>query len=183
MGKTSYALAVAACALACVAQAQTSVYRWIDKDGRVQYSSEPPPADAANVTQKSMGGGASTEGQMPFATREAMKRNPVTLYVSNNCGELCADGRNLLSQRGIPYTERNAETNPADADKLKQIVGALQVPLLMVGDRPVKGFDQGNWNSALDAAGYPRTRLPGQAAPRPAPAPEPAAAAPDTAPK
>jgi glutaredoxin len=112
-----------------------------------------------------------------------MKRNPVTLYVSNNCGELCSDGRNLLSQRGIPYTERNAETNPADAEKLKQIAGALQVPLLMVGDRPVKGFDQGNWNSVLDGAGYPRTRLPGQAAPRPTPAPEPAPESTGAAPK
>lgn len=183
MGKTAIALGLVACALACAAQAQTSIYRWVDKDGKVQYSSEPPPADAANVTQKRMGGSGSDEGQMPFATREAMKRNPVTLYVSNNCGELCADGRNLLSQRGIPYTERNAESNPADAEKLKQIIGALQVPLLMVGDRPVKGFDQGNWNSALDGAGYPRTRLPGQPVPRSTPAPEPAAEATDAAPK
>ena len=174
MEKTLIALALVACALACAAQAQSNVYRWVDKDGKVHFSSEPPPADAANVTQKRLGAASADEGQMPFATREAMKRNPVTLYVSNNCGELCADGRNLLASRGIPYTERNAETNPADAEKLKQIVGALQVPLLMVGERPVKGFDQGVWNSALDGAGYPRTRLPGQAAgPRPAPA-EPA---------
>ena len=96
-----------------------------------------------------------------------MKTSPVTLFVSNNCGDLCADGRKLLSNRGVPFTERNAETNPADAEKLKQLVGALQVPLLMVGERPVKGFDAGTWNSALDAAGYPRTKLPGQVGPRP----------------
>jgi glutaredoxin len=178
MRTSTIALALAACAVAGAALAQTSVYRWVDKDGKVHYSSEQPPADAANVTQKSMGSGGVDEGQLSFATREAMKRNPVTLFVSNNCGELCSDGRNLLHSRGIPYTERNAETNPADAEKLKQIVGALQVPLLMVGERPVKGFDQGNWNSVLDGAGYPRTRLPGQAAgPRPPePAPEAAAA-------
>ena len=167
MGNTKLALAIAACALACAAQAQTSVYRWVDKDGKVQFTSEPPPADATNVTQKRMGGSGSDEGQLPYATQQAMKRNPVTLYVSNNCGDLCADGRKLLADRGIPYTERNAETNPADADKLKQLVGALQVPLLTVGDRSVKGFDAGNWNSALDGAGYPRTKLPGQAGPRP----------------
>ena len=178
MEMTKIALALVACALACAAQAQSNVYRWVDKDGKVHFSSEPPPADAANVTQKRMGAASVDEGQMPFATREAMKRNPVTLFVSNNCGALCADGRNLLSSRGIPYTERNAEANPADAEKLKQIVGALQVPLLMVGERPVKGFDQGVWNSALDGAGYPRTRLPGQAAgPIPTPPAEPA---PDT---
>lgn len=162
MKTTGIVLAIAGCALAFAAAAQSNVYRWVDKDGKVHYSSEPPPSDAANVTQKRMGGGSSDEAQLPFATQQAMKRNPVTLYVSNNCGELCADGRTLLANRGIPYSERNAEANPADAEQLKQIVGALQVPLLMVGERPIKGFDAGTWNSVLDGAGYPRTKLPGQ---------------------
>jgi len=44
--------------LACVvlqtqAQAQAQVYKWIDKDGKVQYSDAPPPAGAgASVPQK-----------------------------------------------------------------------------------------------------------------------------------
>jgi|SRR4051812_23575540 glutaredoxin len=171
------ALTVIALAVASIAQAQTNVYRWVDKDGKVQYSSEPPPSDAANVTQKRMGSSGGDDSSLPYATREAAKRNPVTLYVSNNCGELCADGRALLGNRGVPYAERNAEANPADADKLKQIAGALQVPLLMVGDRPVKGFDASVWHSALDGAGYPRTRLPGQVANRPAAPEAPAEAA------
>ena len=95
MVKTRIALALVACAMAAAASAQSSVYRWVDKDGKVHYSSEPPPGDAANVTQKRMGGGGADEGQLPYATQQAMKSNPVTLYVSNNCGELCADGRSL----------------------------------------------------------------------------------------
>ncbi len=170
MKRTGVALILAACAVAATASAQSSVYKWVDKDGKVHYSSEPPPSDAANVTQRRMGGGGADEAQLPYATQQAMKTSPVTLYVSNNCGELCADGRSLLQNRGIPYAERNAETNPQDTEKLKHIVGALQVPLLMVGDRPVKGFNEGTWNSTLDSAGYPRTRLPGQQGPRP---PEP----------
>ena len=51
--------------------------------------------------------------------------------------------------------------------KLKQLIGALQVPLLVVGTQPVKGFNESSWNSALDSAGYPRTKLPGQQGPRP----------------
>jgi glutaredoxin len=175
--KMRHLVACCAALAACAALAQTNVYRWVDKDGKVQYSSEPPPSDAANVTQKRMGSSGGDDSSLPYATREAAKRNPVTLYVSNNCGELCADGRALLGNRGVPYAERNAEANPADADKLKQIAGALQVPLLMVGDRPVKGFDASVWHSALDGAGYPRTRLPGQVANRPAAPEAPAEAA------
>jgi type 1 fimbria pilin len=73
MGKTKIALALAACALAGIAAAQTSVYRWVDKDGKVHFSGEPPPADATGVTQKRVGGGGGTvdEGQLP--TRRARR--------------------------------------------------------------------------------------------------------------
>lgn len=162
MGKTGISAAIAASLLACAAQAQTSVYRWVDKDGKVHFSSEAPPPDAANVTEKRMGGGGAGEVNLPYATQQAMKTNPVTLYIGNQCGDLCTEGRALLDNRGIPYAERNAEANRADADKLKQLVGSLEVPVLLVGDKPVKGWDAGTWNSALDSAGYPRTKLPGQ---------------------
>jgi len=52
-----------------------------------------------------------------------------------------------------------------------------------VGEQKVKGYDEDTWNSALDSAGYPRTRLPGQpvaasGSPPPAPAATPRAPAP-----
>ena len=43
-------LAVALC-FAAAADAQTNVYRWVDKDGKVQYSDTPPPKDAKSATQ------------------------------------------------------------------------------------------------------------------------------------
>lgn len=144
------------------AQAQSTVYRWVDKDGKVHFSDAPPAADAKDVTQKQMGGGAVDESQLPYATQIAMQRNPVTLFTSNGCGDYCVQGRTLLSNRGIPFAERNAEVNPADAEALKKLIGELQVPVLVVGSSTLKGYDEGSWQSALDTAGYPRTRLPGQ---------------------
>lgn len=173
MRTTAIALALAACTLAWDAGAQSTLYRWVDKDGKVHFTDSPPPDDAANVQQKRYGSGYVEEGQLPYATQMAMKRYPVSVFTSNGCGDLCTQGRALLTSRGIPYTERNAEANPADAEALKGLIGALQVPLLVVGDKTVRGFDEGNWNAALDAAGYPRTKLPGQISPR-QPAPEPA---------
>jgi glutaredoxin len=167
MGKARIALAVAACVAAGAAWAQSSVYRWVDKDGKVHFSSEPPPSDAQNVTEKRMGGGNTAAGQLPYATQMAMKSNPVTLYVSNSCGDYCAQARQLLANRGIPYTEKNAEASPEDTEKLRELIGALQVPVLLVGKTPHKGFAENTWQSALDGAGYPRTRLPGQPGPRP----------------
>jgi glutaredoxin len=148
-------LLVGAVFAAISAQAQT-VYRWVDKDGKVQYSDTPPPADAKSSQQKRMGGGSAGDEQVPYAVQMAIQRNPVSVFVTA-CGEPCSGARALLAKRGIPYTERDPENNAADAEALKKLAGSLQVPVLVVGDNSIKGFLESSWNSALDAGGYPRT--------------------------
>jgi glutaredoxin len=158
-------LLIALLALALPATAQ--VYKWVDKDGKVQYTEFPPPKDAKNVSEKSYrGGGPSSEEQVPYATRVASQRHPVTLYVSTQCGDYCDQGRALLSKRGVPFAEKNAQADQAAQDTLMKLAGSLAVPFLRVGESNVHGFDEGAWNSALDRAGYARTRLPGQPGPQ-----------------
>jgi glutaredoxin len=160
-------LAAALALAATAAQAQSTVYRWVDKQGNVQYTDTPPPADAKSVTEKRMrGGGPSSEEQVPYATQMAAKRNPVTLYVSSDCGDFCSQGKALLSQRGVPFTEKNAQMDQEAQDALMKAAGSLSVPFLVIGSSNVRGFDQESWHSALDRAGYARTRLPGQPGPR-----------------
>jgi glutaredoxin len=159
------AIAVALLFAGLQAQAQSTVYRWVDKDGKVQFSDAPPPADARNASSRTLGGGVVEEGQVPYATQIATQRNPVTLYASPDCGELCALGRELLAKRGVPFSEKDAKAREV-ADELKQLVGVVQVPVLKVGANPVKGFSEELWNGALDQAGYAPSRLPGQPAAR-----------------
>lgn len=176
------AVLAAALAAGLAAQAQTNVYRWTDKDGKVHFSDTPPPEEAKSVSQKRMGGGYVDQSQLPYATQVAMKRNPVTLYVGTQCGDPCASGRDLLAGRGVPFTEHNAQANATENEALRKASGGLEVPFLLVGENKLKGYDEGSWNAALDAAGYPRTRLPGQPPAAPASpaaeAPKPAAPAP-----
>lgn len=182
------AILVAALPIAFGAAAQTNVYKWTDADGKVHFSDTPPPPQASkNVVEKRMGGGTVESSQLPYATQLAMKSSPVTLYTAPQCGKPCEDGRELLASRGIPYTERDAQANRADAEAVKKAIGALQVPVLMIGGDALKGYDPGSWHGALDTAGYPRTKLPGTLPPKPVvaapppppPAPEPAAAPPE----
>ncbi len=147
-------------------QAQSTVYRWVDKDGKVQFSDSPPPADAKDSTQRRMGGGLVDEGQVPYATQMATRRSPVVLFVSDECGDVCVKGRALLNRRGIPFSERNAKSSPETLAELTRLAGGPQVPLLLVGDNAVKGYLEEEWQSALDEAGYARSRLPGQPGPR-----------------
>ena len=157
--------ALAALLFACIdSRAQTNVYRWTDKDGKVHFSDTPPPADASSSSQKRMGGGYVESDNLPYATQIAARRHPVTLYTGGECGTPCSQGRDLLSKRGIPFMERDAGASAADGEALKKLIGSLEVPTLVIGEGKIKGYEEGQWQGALDGAGYPRTRLPGQAA-------------------
>lgn len=169
------------CALG--AAAQTSVYRWVDKDGKVHFGDAPPPADAKGVEQKRVGN-APVDPDLPYQTQVAARRSPVTLFVAAGCGEPCNSARDLLGRRGIPYGVRDPMVNAADAAALTKLAGKLEIPVIVVGATHVKGFEEGQWQSALDAAGYPRALPPGARAPAPIaaiPDPPPAAGEPPAA--
>jgi glutaredoxin len=174
--RTMQLAVLAVATLAAVSLAQTNVYRWTDKDGKVHFSDAPPPEDAKDAAQKRMGGGGPEDGSLPYATQMATRRNPVSLFTSSDCGDPCASARDLLEKRGVPYTERNPMASKADLEAMKGLGGEGFVPTLVVGSSNLKGFDEARWNSALDSAGYLRTRLPGQGSMR-RPSPE---AKPDT---
>ncbi|PZP62925.1 MAG: glutaredoxin family protein [Azospira oryzae] len=133
--------------------AQQTLYRWVDEKGRVHYTDVPPPASAKEKEAKKMGGGAGSTA-LPFAVRQAASRYPVTLY-AGDCGEPCDLARQLLEERGIPYTEKDGRL-PAEQAELKKLAGALEVPVLKVGSQVIKGFEASQWHLTLDAAGYPR---------------------------
>lgn len=144
------------CLLAGLAQAG-QMYRWVDADGKVHYTDQPPPASVKNVEEKNLGGGSTIEtSELPYAAQQAVKNFPVTLYVSD-CGKSCDSAREHLRQRGIPYTSKNPQSSKADYDALKKLVGEGYVPVLVVGTAASKGYNKEAWDAALDNAGYPKS--------------------------
>jgi glutaredoxin len=148
-------LLVGISAMTISAIAQTNMYRWVDKDGKVHFSDQPPPQTEKNVQQKRIQGNVIEVDKMPFATRDAMKKNPVVLYTAANC-DACKEGRTLLTTRGIPFTEKVVDKDQKLLDELKKTAGETSVPMLMIGNNPIKGYETVQWQSALDTAGYPR---------------------------
>ena len=141
--------------LATAASAQ-EIFRWVDKDGKVHYGdSLPPPVEVKSSQTKKLGDSVIEQEAVPYGVSTAMKNNPVTLY-ANNCGEGCTNAKALLAKRGIPFTEKNPETDAVAAAALKALVGALRVPTIAIGANNLQGFEEEGWNAALNAAGYPR---------------------------
>jgi len=166
--------------------AQQTIYKWVDKDGKTIFSDTPPPKDVTSSTQKTVASDSASSAipGLPYATQVAMERNPVTLFTGDECGVYCDQGRAYLSKRGVPFRERNINVDPKAVADVKTAVGSLLIPVLTIGGSTLKGYDEGQWTSSLDGAGYPRTALPNQPNPRATPpaaprkAPEPVVATP-----
>jgi glutaredoxin len=145
------ALALAAGA----ALAQSQVYRYVDKDGKVVYTDRLPPDAAKDVQAKRLGGNFVQSDDMSLATREATERFPVKLYTFP-CGEVCRAAEALLNRRGVPYTSIAVDT-PEGSELLMKATGELQAPVLQIGDKQfAKGYSEARWTSMLDEAGYPK---------------------------
>ncbi len=60
-----------------------------------------------------------------------------------------------MRARGIPISERRIETE-ADLRKLQAMeIPSTGFPVLVVGQDRMIGFESGQWQRMLDAAGYP----------------------------
>lgn len=153
-------LALLFTALAGPAAAQ---YKIVGPDGRVTYTDRPPTEATGRVSTLGRGGAAAaaaTEASLlPFELRQVVARYPVTFFSGENC-QPCDAARQLLQQRGVPYTERRVSSDE-DQQALERLVGGRMIPAMTVGAQPLRGFNPGDWASFLDAAGYPReSRLP-----------------------
>jgi glutaredoxin len=169
----------------CAGAQAGQLYRWTDEEGRVHYTDQPPPKNAKTAEVRKLGDKAP-DPNMPYPLKQAMKNFPVTLY-SIDCGDICTKATALLNKRGIPYTDRNAREDEAREALGKLTEGKLEVPTLVVGKQVLRGFEEGAWHAALDAAGYPKTGIlppkePTKQAQAPAAASKPPAGAPQPAP-
>ena len=127
-------------------------YKVVGPDGRVTYTDR-PPVDRPSQAVKSSGTAAGNV-DLPYALRNVVARYPVTLYTGTSCAP-CDAGRNLLKSRGIPFTEKTVNTSD-DARALQSREGTNQVPVIRIGSKQIAGYEQGEWTSYLDAAGYPK---------------------------
>jgi hypothetical protein len=151
-----------------------TMYRWVDAEGKVHYTDQPPPESAQGVQKMRPAGIVEDTTQQPYAVQQAAKKHPVVLYVSD-CGEVCDKAREHLKRRGVPHTARNPQEADV-AEALRKLIGGLQVPVLVVGSSVEKGYEAGAWDAALDVAGYPKSNPLARPAPAKSPAPRPAQA-------
>jgi glutaredoxin len=111
------------------------VFKSVDKNGRVTYSEMPPlPGSGDKLTADS-----ASSPSLPTA----------------NCGP-CVNAKLMLSQRGVPFTERTVSSNE-DIDAYKKLNSDNNFPLATIAAQQLKGYEETEWTKYLDAAGYPKS--------------------------
>jgi glutaredoxin len=141
--------------VATLGSAQAGTFRWVDKSGKVQYG-DVPAEEATQLEKKKFGLAPEVEdANLPYATRHAHQNSPVTFYSAGNCTDPCKLARDFLNKRGIPFAEKSLSAKE-EIDDFKQQSGTDAVPALTVGKTWLKGFEAGQWDNALDVAGYPK---------------------------
>jgi glutaredoxin len=157
-------------ALAGLAVPVAAQYKVVEPSGRISYTDRPPTDGSARVTTLGREPIATTpapQDALPQDLRQVTTRFPVTLYSAADCPP-CDGARQLLLQRGVPFSEKLIVSD-ADAAALESLSGARTVPTVTIGAQVLRGLSPGEWASYLDLAGYPReSKLPKGWQPAPA---------------
>lgn len=156
----SSSITVLCCALLASTGAQ-ALYKVVGPDGKVSYTDQAPTVEdkAGQVTPiRASGSTAPTRptANLPYELRQVASSYPVTLYTMKLDCAPCEQGRALLKQRGVPFTERMV-ISKADLEALKSLTGSQTAPVMVVGSQVNQGFSEAVWNQYLDLAGYPKT--------------------------
>ncbi|MDD5127274.1 MAG: Uxx-star family glutaredoxin-like (seleno)protein [Dehalococcoidales bacterium] len=65
----------------------------------------------------------------------------VKIYTTPTCG-YCQMAKRFLAERGVAYEEYDVSHDPTAADEMVRLTGQMGVPVIMVDDEVVIGFDR-----------------------------------------
>ncbi len=146
------------------ASAAVTVLECIDGAGNASFRDKCPPGSTKAGDKVLLG----VSAKKAKTVEEIAAANPVVVYSVPNC-DPCDLVRNVLSTRGVPFTEKNVQDNATIQTELKTKTGDLSVPAVLIGATALQGYNRAALDSALSRAGYP---VPDAAAPTGAAAPQ-----------
>jgi len=145
-------LALLACLLAAAAQAQ--VYKWTDSNGKTHYGDKAP--DDSNAQQVKIDV-RSYEGPVEVTDWAAIIRKrsvpgparakSITMYSTSWCPH-CKRAKMYFAEHNIAYEDIDVEASEKNKRDFKALGGG-GVPLILVGDKAMRGFDAKKMDALL----------------------------------
>ncbi len=147
---------------ACLAwpPAQAQLYKWTDEQGRIHYSDKAPDhgkGKAAVIRIESYSGPAvvsTLEKSTPAAQagQPTAAKGRVKLLTTSWCG-YCRQARAYLNSRGIPFEDLDVEKSAQGQQEYRELRGR-GVPIILVGDQRMNGYNQAKLDTMLRIAGH-----------------------------
>ena len=91
---------------------------------------------------------ANVELEDLLAKQATEKKTQVVIYSTSWCS-VCKNAKRFMDSKGIKYREVDVEKSAEGAAEYRQQGGDGSVPLIVIGDKKVKGFDPHAFDSIL----------------------------------
>jgi len=69
-------------------------------------------------------------------------QKPVTIYSTPTC-HFCHMAREFFTEKGVQFTNYDVASDAAKRQEMIQMTGQLGVPVIVIGDEVMVGFDRG----------------------------------------
>jgi len=125
--------------------ARGEIYKWVDAEGKVQFSDQPPAqteSEEIRLAPINTYRGVDVEEYQTPDTNGQRGRRPkqVVMYSAPWCG-ICTRARRFFQAEGIPFQERDIE-NSRSARREWERMNASGVPVILVGGKRMNGFSE-----------------------------------------
>ena len=151
MKKSIYRLVCGLISLLPLSVPALTVVECVERDGSTWFRDKCPPETKLKSTQEFRGKPKEIEPSIEDITTD----HPIVLFTAVNC-EACTLVRDQLTNRGLPFTEKDSSQDPNTQTELAKVTGGpLTVPTITIGEFRFTGYNRKNIKSALDNAGYP----------------------------
>lgn len=122
---------------ACVLLADTAsakIYKWKDADGKVHFGDRPPENQKVDEIK------APAEPARDSTSSDASNQPDIVIYTTSWCG-YCKKAKAYFSVNNMPYKEYDIEKDRF-AKREYDNIGGKGVPVILVGDQRMNGFDK-----------------------------------------
>jgi glutaredoxin-like YruB-family protein len=126
-----------------IASAAT-LYRWVDDQGVVHVSENPPEGKMA-VAQAVVGEGADKGPKVEEKKEFSVRPGEVTIYTTPTC-PWCHRTKAWMRDKKIRYREVDVTSDKKGLEEMVRISGQTGVPVIVVGDEVIVGFKESRLN-------------------------------------
>lgn len=146
-----FTLALCAALIVQTPPALAEIYKWTDSNGKTHFSDAAPAEHKAQTitldnintfADVSISDAPEFHGFYKPESKPRVKN--VVMYSTARCG-YCKQARQYFTERGIVFTEKKIDSDPAAWEEYQQL-NATGVPVILVGRKRMDGFNQSSFD-------------------------------------